>query len=182
MSDHDPPASEEASDRCAATEVVTTLRPSLLAFFQRRCSNSAEAEDLTQDVIVRALKKGNWASDDDARRYIFTIAINRWLDRQRQSRTQGAIVPWQDEDLHRLVEETRPEDVLSTRETLHEVVQCLSRMEERTRDMFVLFRLANLRQSEIAEMFGVSVSAVEKQIAKALARLLVEVRTNRGPQ
>jgi RNA polymerase sigma-70 factor (ECF subfamily) len=41
----------------------------------------------------------------------------------------------------------------------------------RTRDIFVLFRLDQLKQSEIAARMGISVSAVEKHVVRAVAHL-----------
>jgi hypothetical protein len=42
--------------------LVAPLRPALVKYFLRKCGNAAEAEDLTQDVLVRAL--GNWRQSD----------------------------------------------------------------------------------------------------------------------
>jgi RNA polymerase sigma-70 factor (ECF subfamily) len=44
-------------------------------------------------------------------------------------------------------------------------------MNERTRDVFLLVRLENMKQAEIAARLGISVSAVEKHLAKALAQV-----------
>jgi len=52
----------------------------------------------------------------------------------------------------------------------------LLQLNERTRDVFVLSRLERMKYAEIAEMYGISVSAVEKHMIKALAHLARRVR------
>jgi RNA polymerase sigma-70 factor (ECF subfamily) len=55
--------------------------------------------------------------------------------------------------------------------SLEEVHRALQDLGERTRAMFYLYRLENLKVREIAELYGISGSAVEKQLAKALLHL-----------
>jgi len=46
--------------------------------------------------------------------------------------------------------------------SLHVVVAALQELGERTRDVFMLDRLEHMKHAEIATLFGISVSAVEK--------------------
>jgi RNA polymerase sigma-70 factor (ECF subfamily) len=57
------------------------------------------------------------------------------------------------------------------KETIEDVLAALAELGERTRDVFILARLEHLQHKEIAELFGVSVSSVEKMIMKAMAHL-----------
>jgi RNA polymerase sigma factor (sigma-70 family) len=150
---------------------VAPLRPALVKYFLRKCGNEAEAEDLAQDVLVRALGKGQWESAEQAKGYIFRIAVNRWHDRNRRGLTHGQSVEWDDAAIFAQVEETSPERVLGSEQELHAVVAALELLSERTRDVFLLFRLEQMKHGQIAEMFGISVSAVEKHVSKAVAHL-----------
>jgi len=49
-------------------------------------------------------------------------------------------------------------------------------LPERTRDIFILFRVEKMRQAEIAKRLGVSVSAVEKHVIRAAAHLARRLR------
>ena len=55
-----------------------------------------------------------------------------------------------------------------TQEALIEAVGTLGELGDRTRDIFLLFRLENMRHREIAALYGITVSTVEKHIAKAV--------------
>lgn len=151
--------------------LVAPLRPALVKYFLRKCGNGAEAEDLAQDVLVRALSKARWESAEQAKGYIFRIAVNRWRDRKRRSLTHGTVIEWDDAAAFAQAEETCPERVLSNEQELHAVAAALQQLGERTRDVFMLFRLEQLKHGQIAEMFGISVSAVEKHVSKAVAHL-----------
>jgi RNA polymerase sigma factor (sigma-70 family) len=153
------------------TSHVAPLRPALVKYFFRKCGNASEAEDLAQDVLVRALGKAQWDTPEQAKGYIFRIAVNRWNDRLRRGVTHGTVVEWDDAATFAQVEETSPERVLSNEQDLHAVVAALQELGERTRDVFLLFRLEQMKHGQIAEMFGISVSAVEKHVSKAVAHL-----------
>jgi RNA polymerase sigma factor (sigma-70 family) len=51
------------------------------------------------------------------------------------------------------------------------VVNALREMPERTRTIFILFRLENMKQREIADMLGISVRTVEQHVIRASAWL-----------
>jgi RNA polymerase sigma-70 factor (ECF subfamily) len=55
----------------------------------------------------------------------------------------------------------------------------LRQLPERTRDVFMLRRFEGLKHAEIARLYGISVRAVEKHFAKALAHISVELESAR---
>lgn len=165
-----PPEPQPNADP-ASTAFIADLRPALVAYFQRRCGNAAEAEDLAQDVILRALSHAEWSSPEEARGYIFRIALNRWRDRGRRKVTHGTEIDWDDDSALSAGEEISPERVLTGQEQLRRVAAALQELEPRTRDVFVLCRLEQMKQKEIADVLGISVSAVEKHLVKALAHV-----------
>jgi RNA polymerase sigma factor (sigma-70 family) len=151
--------------------LIVRLRPALVAFFLRRCREPAEAEDLAQDVVVRALARARWISAEQARSYIFRIALNCWRDRGRRMLTHGIVVDWDDEIALGIAEGNWPERVLSGKQELECIVTALRELSQRTRDIFVLCRLEKMKQADIARLMGISVSAVGQHLAKALAHL-----------
>ena len=71
----------------------------------------------------------------------------------------------------RLVEDINPERVLIGRENLSEVLACLDELGERTKNIFILFRLEGMKQKEIAAHYGIGLSTVEKHVMAAAVRL-----------
>jgi RNA polymerase sigma factor (sigma-70 family) len=86
-----------------------------------------------------------------------------------------------DELAHRAgFEELSPERVLEGRQSLASVLRALDELDERTRDAFILHRLEGMRHSEIADLYGVSVSSIEKYIIKAIAHLAKRTAAQRA--
>lgn len=156
------------------------LRRPLLAFFIRRVSNSVEAEDLTQDVFERVLKTLSHEPVRNAEALVFQIAVNLLRDRARRHRTHGAAEPLPDDGVQdfsaALAVDFTPERVVIGERTLEEVHAALSELGDRTRAMFYLYRLENLKVREIAAIYGISASAVEKQLSRALLHLTRRLR------
>jgi RNA polymerase sigma-70 factor (ECF subfamily) len=143
-------------------------RAPLLRFFSRKLRRRADAEDLTQDVFVRLLRDEREDAHRSPDSYIFTIAINILRDhlrrkavRQAYDDANGATI-----DFDR-IEDLGPERVLLGKEALAIATAKLAALPARTRKMFLLFRFENMKQHEIAALYGLSISTVEKEIAKA---------------
>jgi RNA polymerase sigma-70 factor (ECF subfamily) len=145
-------------------------------YFKRKCGNATEAEDLAQDVLERVIRYSRWDSPEQAKAYIFRVAVNCWHDHSRRTWRRGAMVEWDDAAAFAGNEETSPERVLNGEQELHVVVAALQELGERTRDVFMLDRLEHMKHAEIATLFGISVSAVEKHVAKAVAHLTGRAR------
>jgi RNA polymerase sigma factor (sigma-70 family) len=145
-------------------------RPALMAFFVRRVRNPAEAEDLTQEVLIRLMElSSEQVANPDA--YIFRIALNLVRDRHRRNVIRDA---WRLDVTHRdegAADYIDPPRLLEGREAVGQVSKVLLQMSQRTREILLLFRLERMRKREIAESYGISVSAVEKHLIKATAFL-----------
>lgn len=148
-------------------------RPALMAFFLRRVRNPADAEDLTQEVFIR-IAASVTEGIEDAEAYIFQVAANLLKDRARRRKVR-------DDYAFGLkaegagVETLDPHRVAAGREALSRLVEGIGELPERTRRIFLLFRYENLSRKMIAESFGISTSAVDKHIYRAMAHLMTRV-------
>ena len=145
-----------------------------MAFFMRRAANHSDAEDMTQELFAK-LATSSTGEMDNADAYIFQMAANLLRDRGRRERVRAnyrASVHAGAVDLEPL----DPARVLLGRESLGQVSDALRELPERTRAIFLLFRLEGMKQSELAALYGVSVSAVQKHILKAMTHLTKRMR------
>jgi RNA polymerase sigma-70 factor (ECF subfamily) len=145
-------------------------RQPLIRFFRRRVGSEAEAEDLAQEVFLRLLRRPDAETIDNPEAFLFRTAVNLLRDRARRNNTFAShaldLAARQDS-----IEGLSPERVLQGRQSLAAAMRILEELDERVRDAFILNRLEGLKYAEIAELFGVSVSSVEKYVIKALAHL-----------
>jgi RNA polymerase sigma factor (sigma-70 family) len=154
-----------------AAELDARFRRPLMKFFLRRVRHVAEAEDLTQEVFARALSSGELGSLQRADRFLFTVATNLLRDRHRAHLRHTPVSSEVASEPVGPVEDRGPERVLQGYESLGEVLTVLDELSERTRDIFILFRLENMKQRDIALAFGITVKAVEKHVLKAVTHL-----------
>lgn len=151
-------------------------RPALLSYFLRRVRDHAEAEDLTQELIAKLLgHDGAEVAIPEA--YIFQMASNLLADRARRQkvRSQYREMIGRAEDVG--VDPLDPFRIAAGRAELTQLARALTDLPERTRTIFILYRLENLGQDAIADTFGISVSAVKKHVARAMAGLMKEMRS-----
>ena len=82
-----PAAGITLAEQALLQELAAQFGPVLLQFFQRRVGERNEAQDLTQEVYVRLLKRGNLSTVEDMRRYVFEVAASVLTDRARRRRS-----------------------------------------------------------------------------------------------
>jgi RNA polymerase sigma factor (sigma-70 family) len=147
-------------------------RGALNRFFENRAPQLRnDAEDLTQEVLIRIARRGEGEPIERINGYVFQTASSVLTDRARRRAVRGGDqhVDY-DEDRH-AIEDFSPERVLLAREQVAMVRTVLERLPERVRAAFVLHRFDELGYAEIAKRLGVSVSSIEKYISQAMREL-----------
>ncbi|MDZ4374479.1 MAG: sigma-70 family RNA polymerase sigma factor [Phenylobacterium sp.] len=152
------------------------FRPALLSFFRRRVRNASEVEDLAQEVLMRITARGESIDQSRPDAYVFQIAANLLRDRARRQMVRAAYQAGHGASEAARVEELNPDRVLQAKQSLATVLAALEALPERTRTIFILFRLENMKQREIADMLGISVRTVEQHVIRASVSLRDSLR------
>jgi RNA polymerase sigma factor (sigma-70 family) len=159
------------------SELAARFRRPLITFFLRRIKDRSLAEDLTQDVLLKVVRASERGKIERADSYVFKVAINLLRDQRRRALRAGPslFLPIEeDADGHletQLVEAISPERVLLSEDSLADVLRSLAELGELTRNIFILFRLENMKQKDIAALYGIGQSTVEKHVVKAVLHL-----------
>lgn len=167
-------------DAAAARALTMRLTPKLLGYASRMLRDPTEAEDVTQEAMLRLWKVApDWRQGEaKVTTWLYRVVVNLCTDRLRRSRSI---------DLDRVPE---PEDGAPSVETKMQqdarvmaLEQALQSLPERQRAAVVLRHLEGLGNPEIAEILDISVEAVESLTARgkrALAGLLSGRREELG--
>jgi RNA polymerase sigma-70 factor (ECF subfamily) len=156
------------------------VRQWLIAYFQRRIRNRDEIEDLVQEVFARIVSRNSSERIEHLGGYILKTAGSILADRARRRSTRHADSHIAfDPDQHGGAD-IDPERTLSDKEDLHVATAALLSLPERTRTIFVLRRLEGWRMNDIAAHLGISISAVEKHMLKAMRHLSAEMEKHRA--
>lgn len=167
-------------DAMAARILMARLAPPVLRLGRRLLNDPTEAEDVTQEAMLRLWQIApEWqAGAAQPATWLYRVAFNLAIDRLRKRR--GVALDSIDEPVNPApaVVETM---IAADRARALELA--LATLPERQRVAVVLRHLEGLANPEIAEVLGVGVEAVESLIARGkrrLTTLLSERRTELG--
>lgn len=158
-------------------------RAELLRFLGARCGDRDEAEDLIQELWIKA---GNAASGPIAngRAYLFRMANNLVLDRRRaHQRSMARDRTWlregpgdEGDALHRPDPAEAPDEALAREQERAMIELAISKLPPGARRALRLHRIEGHPQGEVAAMMGISRSGVEKHLAAAMRHLREALR------
>ena len=135
----------------------------------KRMGGSMDAEDLLHSAYVRLEQYSATNTVANPAAFLVRTAVNIGIDDYRHDRRlYGEVrVPVPD----RADAAARPDEVVAAKELLSRVVSGINRLPDRTREIFLMHRIDKLEYTEIARRLGISESAIEKQMAKAMMML-----------
>jgi RNA polymerase sigma-70 factor (ECF subfamily) len=136
----------------------------LIREVRSRTRGRADPEELLQAAYLRLVRYRSEHAVENVAAFLVRTAVNIGVDNYRHDRFIAEVAP--DETS---TQENSPlqDEVLAARERLDRVREGLARLTPRTREIFLMHRLDEMKYREIAERLGISQSAVEKHIAKA---------------
>jgi RNA polymerase sigma-70 factor (ECF subfamily) len=164
--------SDEPDDpRCTLDREARPLRQALARYFARRLRDAFDVEDLVQEVFARVVARDSATPIGHLGKYLHQTAASVLADyrRRRSARRFASHIPF-DPDLHSDAD-FDPERIASGRQEVASATAALLSLPERTRTIFVLRRLEGVRAREVADQLGISVSAVEKHMVRAVRHL-----------
>jgi len=167
-------------NRSTLAEEVGPVRSWLTRYFRRRVRNAADVEDMVQDVFTRMVARDSTEPVEHLGGYLLKTATSVLADQARRRSTRaGEFHIAFDSELH-AEEDIDPERILRGEEDLNAVTAALLSLPERTRSVFILRRLEGQKFRDIASHMGISVSAVEKHMLRAVEHLSRELENRHG--
>jgi RNA polymerase sigma factor (sigma-70 family) len=135
------------------------------AALMRRGRSQEDADDLVHEAWIRLACYQREKVVEQPEAFLMRTAINLSIDAYRTRAKHGEEV--QLEDVVLVATTPSPEAVLYGRERVARMSVCMNRLNERTRTIFKAHRIHGMSYEDIAREHGLSVSSVEKHIAKA---------------
>lgn len=151
-------------------QVFMEARAALHRFLMARGAAPSAADDILQDMSLR-LSAGGIGPVTNPLAYLYKMASNQFrLHHRSEGRRARREEEWAAgqacEELG-VDPEASAEERIVHREHLEILEAALARLPERTRTIFLRFRLDCEPQKRIASDLGISVSAVEKHLTRA---------------
>ena len=164
-SEADDVARAVAGDTAAFERLYHTHVPRILAL-SRRMAGAADADELTQDVFVRAWQKlGSFRGESSLATWLHRMAVNVIIERFRTLGTQRErFLPEGDDALSRLPSLPARSRGLDLGMDLEAAVE---RLPAGARSVFVLHDVEGYKHEEIGTLLGVSVGTSKSQLHRA---------------
>ena len=130
----------------------------------RKIRNPSDAEDLLHSAFIKFRRYQEEKEVIDPAAFLIRTACNLGIDNFR--RQKDTVDPSDAED----IEDGAPlqDEVVAARKRLERVQAGIERLHPKTQQIFVLHRWHEMKYQDIAERLGISVSSVEKHVAKAM--------------
>lgn len=149
-------------------ELYRTTYDAVVRFLYRKVWDADRAEDLAQEVFMRALAH----QPEKPRSWVFAVAANIARDEARSAiRRRKHLVLLTHEPIASPAPLDNVEDDLEHEEQENEVKRALATLSPRDREVLLLWD-AGLAYPEIAEQTGLALGAVGTTLARARKRLI----------
>ena len=136
---------------------------------RKMVNTSSEVDDIVSEAMTRAFAVEDFSRITNGRSYVFTIARNIVLDEARRSQIVSYEVI---ADLDILSDNLSAERKLQARDELRRLEAIIQTIPAQSRQAFILRRVHGKGVKEIAEEMGLSVSTVDKHIARAALKVM----------
>ena len=134
-------------------------------------SSREDAEDLIQEAFLRLHVYCQTHEVREQEAFLVRTVQNLSVDAHRRAH-HNLYVNEPVEALSVLDVRLTPDEDAAVQQRLEQVRAVLDALKPRTREVFVMHRMEGYSSAQIAEQFGISLSAVEKHIARAVLALM----------
>ncbi len=164
------------------TQVINDYSKRLLGFIRKRVNNDADAEDVLQDVFYQFI--GNPQPVDQVTAWLFTVARNKIIDRQRKHQPEALDENISDDD----TEETygwnellfnasdNPEQEYLRNMFWEELNVALQELPEEQRSVFIQHELEGVSFKTLSEQTGETVNTLISRKRYAVLHLRERLR------
>jgi RNA polymerase sigma-70 factor (ECF subfamily) len=153
-------------DLLSAEEIVHAYGPRTYNLALRMLGNTADAEDVTQDVLVQVVRKlDTFRGDAELTTWLHRVTVNAALAHRRRLARRperpldvslDCIAPPEGGDV--------PDEQALRGELRQHIERAIARLPQMYRDVFVLADVEDLPNAEIGQLLGLSLAAVKSRL------------------
>ena len=153
------------------TAEAEQLRAALKAFIHGLAHDTAQADDIYQETLLRTGRSTRFSELENPLAYMITVAKSVLYDFQRK-RTPNAV---EIEHIDLEAANDGPELTYIQQQQLSCIEAILNTMSPLRREVFILRRVDGLTRDEIASRLDLSVEAVKQHLTRAMVELTLKL-------
>jgi RNA polymerase sigma-70 factor (ECF subfamily) len=152
---------------------LASLLPRLRRFAHGLSRDPADADDLTQATIERALRsKAQWEPGTRLDSWCYRIMRNLWIDTAR-SRSRKAVHEAPEEEGLSVGDD--PREAIEATVDLKRVMAAMARLPDEQREVVALILVEGFGYREVSEMLGLPIGTVSSRLVRGRTALLTMV-------
>jgi RNA polymerase sigma-70 factor (ECF subfamily) len=132
-----------------------------------KCGDLQQAEDIVQSVFIKLWELCATISFYKAKSYIYRSCNNSFINSVQHKKV---VLKYQQSPKNNADYES-PEYLIEVEEFRAKLVRAIGELTTKEREVFLLSRIEKKTYSEIAEITGLTVKAIERRMSKALLTL-----------
>lgn len=158
-------------DQKTYEQIFNTHSETLRNFVYYKCGDIQQAEDIVQNAFVKLWNNCSKIVFEKAKSFLYTVSRNEFLNEVAHKK----IVLQHQVHLAKSSTNESPEFLLEEKEFMLKLKKVIADLPEKQREVFLLSRIDKKKYSEISEIIGISVKAVEKRMSQALITLRARI-------
>jgi RNA polymerase sigma factor (sigma-70 family) len=146
---------------------------SVYRFSRSILGNAEDAEDATQEILLKLWKNVSDVSTIWARGWIMTTTRNHCLTMLRRRSRAAAVLSSGDSNFEEIADVSHPgtETAFYGTELRSRIDDALNQLTEKQRSVFVLYEVNGLKYREISECLDIPVNTVKVYLMRSRSRL-----------
>ncbi len=173
----------QRGDVLAFEELVERYHGKIYGLTYNMTSNREDAEDLTQDVFVKAFEAlPRFKRKSSFYTWVYRIAVNKTINyRKKRNRKRALSLDQFDQDIktddvyHDLTSKGSPLRNISLSELQEKLNEALQHLSEKHRTVVVMHDMQGISHEEIAKVVGASVGTVRSRLFYARRQMQTEL-------
>ena len=153
------------------SECVTPHERVFLGVARRLTGDIEQARDLVHEVYARVLKADTWTRVQEPRAYILRAIKNLGLNQIQKSRVVTLQPYAVSETLSYADKAPDAQEALTHKEEIAALMRAIESLPPRCQTVIRMRKLDEMRPLEIAKALGITLSAVEKNLARGMVML-----------
>jgi RNA polymerase sigma factor (sigma-70 family) len=161
-------------DRSSSFEdQLAALLPRLRRFAHGLSRNPADADDLTQLTIERALRsREQWQPGTKLDSWCYRIMRNLWIDTARAGARRATREAPEEEDLSVGAD---PRGAMDAALDLHRIMDAMGKLPDEQREIVALILIEGFGYREVSEMLSLPIGTVSSRLVRGRTALLAMV-------
>jgi len=164
---------QSVCDKKVFNQIFESHSETLSNYLYYQCGDLHQAEDLAQEAFIKLWKNCKKVLFEKAKGFLYAVAKNTFYN---QIAHKKVVLQYAKTQPQKTLDHETPEFKIEEEEYLKKIQTAIAALPNGQREVFLLNRIDKKTYKEMAEILGISQTAVEKRMQKALQKMRLTIK------